>query len=51
MAGAWMMMVLMEIDVGFSLIQVPFSSPFNGVMVVLKIYESGTAAGLCRVKM
>jgi hypothetical protein len=42
--GAWMMMVFMEINVGASLLLVPFSSPFNCAMVVLvKIYGGGAA--------
>ena len=43
MTGAWMMMVLMEIDAMDSLSQVSFSYPFNGVVVVLKIYGGGRA--------
>jgi hypothetical protein len=43
MAGS-SMMVFMVINVGASLLLVPFSSPFNCVMVLLvKIYGGGTA--------
>jgi hypothetical protein len=37
MEGAYMMMVLMEIDAGASFSQVSSSSPFNGVVVMVKI--------------
>jgi hypothetical protein len=46
------MLVLIEIDVGASFSQVSLPYPFNGVMVVLvKIYGGGMAAGLQRAKM
>jgi hypothetical protein len=34
---AWMMMVLMEIDVGASFSQVSSSSPFNGLVAMVEI--------------
>ena len=34
----WMVVMMMKIDVGASLSQVFAPSPFNGVVVVMKIY-------------